>query len=448
MDPSHDPRTISPNPPLISEEEFQALVLFENERVLALDKPGWLVCHPSKAGPGSSLVGAAKRYLGTERVHLVSRLDRETSGIVVLAKDRGAARFLQMAVEGRKVYKSYQALLDGELRAAVTVDRRIVPDRTSNVRVKMRVLPTEADAGIRTHFAPHTVADRRTWCQVRTDGGRKHQIRVHAAFLGHPVTGDKLYGLDETLYLDFCRAGWTARHQSTLPLPRQALHCGNWEVENDLGLPPLQAPLPKDISAPRDNYFHDRENNCRGGSGFSDGKVAKTGWNFLPWLPVWDHFGPPSPGRRQPQNVSTHQPESTMPNAKKATTKKAAKKAAKKAVVKKAATKKSAVKKTARKTVAKKAGAPKSVANPPTRVIARVDVSFGNTLFIRGEGGGLSWDLGAPMENISPDEWAWETREADSGVVFKFLVNDEIWAHGEDHTVAAGGTSISTPVFY
>ena len=97
--PDADPRHTRADAPEISSSDFRDGILFENDRVLAVDKPGWLVCHPSKAGPGSSLVGAAKRYLGLDRLHLVSRLDRETSGIVVLAKDRGAARTIQMAVE-------------------------------------------------------------------------------------------------------------------------------------------------------------------------------------------------------------------------------------------------------------------------------------------------------------------------------------------------------------
>ncbi len=124
-----------------------------------------------------------------------------------------------------------------------------------------------------------------------------------------------------------------------------------------------------------------------------------------------------------------------------------------KKVAKKAATK--AVKKVAKKTVAKKSATKKTAAKkttprskPVTRIIARVDVRFGNTLFVRGEGGGLSWTEGSPMENISADEWKWETPEADSGIVFKFLVNDEIWSNGDDQTVAAGSTSISTPSFY
>ncbi|MGE9291124.1 MAG: RluA family pseudouridine synthase [Puniceicoccales bacterium] len=243
-----DPRAVQADAPEISENEFIGSILFENERVLAVDKPGWLVCHPSKKGPGSSLVGAAKRYLQQERLHLVSRLDRETSGIVVFAKDRGAARTIQMGVEARRVSKSYDAVLEGSLTETITVDRRIVSDKTSEVRVKMRALPTERDENIRTHFFPIRTVGPYTHCRVVTDGGRKHQIRVHAASMGHPLVGDKLYGPDETLYLEFCREGWTDRLTSALSFHRQALHCGDWSMENDLELPALTAPLPRELA--------------------------------------------------------------------------------------------------------------------------------------------------------------------------------------------------------
>ena len=142
-----------------------------------------------------------------------------------------------------------------------------------------------------------------------------------------------------------------------------------------------------------------------------------------------------------------------MPAAKKTTKKAVAKKAAKKvASTKKAAkkvVKKTAPKKVVKKTATKKAAKKTAPASKTvTKIIARVDVRFGNTLYIRGEGGGLSWNSGTPLKNISDDEWAWESTEADSGIVFKFLVNDEIWANGEDQTVAAGSTSISSPSFY
>lgn len=128
--------------------------------------------------------------------------------------------------------------------------------------------------------------------------------------------------------------------------------------------------------------------------------------------------------------------------AKKVTTKKVA---AKKAPAKKVAAKKAVKKAPAKKAVkTTKAAAPKII---ETSIIARVDVGFGNSLYIRGEGAGLSWDQGTLLENITPYEWAIKTTSATTPVEFKFLINDEIWSEGENLTVAAGGTSISSPTF-
>lgn len=131
----------------------------------------------------------------------------------------------------------------------------------------------------------------------------------------------------------------------------------------------------------------------------------------------------------------------------------------KKAPAKKVAATKTAAKKTVAKKVAAKAAPakkavetkvppPKAAASPLTTVVARVDVGFGNTLFIRGEGAGLTWTVGKPMVCAGDAEWTWATRDAGSGLVFKFLINDEIWSHGEDNSVAAGGTSITSPSFF
>ncbi len=145
----------------------------------------------------------------------------------------------------------------------------------------------------------------------------------------------------------------------------------------------------------------------------------------------------------------------------KKTTKKAAKKvAAKKAPAKKVAPKKAAKKAPAKKVAAKKAPAKKAPAKKApakkkaaskklveTSIIARVDVGFGNSLYVRGEGAGLSWEKGTLLENITPYEWALKSTKAKGSVTFKFLINDELWAEGENITVAAGETSISTPAF-
>ncbi|MEM8549943.1 MAG: hypothetical protein AAGF10_04070 [Verrucomicrobiota bacterium] len=125
--------------------------------------------------------------------------------------------------------------------------------------------------------------------------------------------------------------------------------------------------------------------------------------------------------------------------------KKAAKKAVKKTAAKKTAAKKVAKTKTPAKKVAKKKPTKKSAA-PLTTVIAKVDIGWGKQLYLRGEGAGLSWDKGVLMDWVDGD-WSWSTASATQGLVFKFLIDDEIWADGENLTVAAGGTSVSSPSF-
>jgi hypothetical protein len=128
--------------------------------------------------------------------------------------------------------------------------------------------------------------------------------------------------------------------------------------------------------------------------------------------------------------------------AKKPTTKKAVKKVAAKKATKKVVAKKAP----AKKPVAPKAKIPSNQV-VKTSIIARVDVGFGNQLYIRGTGADLSWERGLPLENVSAYEWAFATTKAKSDVTFKFLINDELWAEGDNVTVAEGATSISSPVF-
>ena len=135
------------------------------------------------------------------------------------------------------------------------------------------------------------------------------------------------------------------------------------------------------------------------------------------------------------------------PTTKKAVKKVAVKKSTKKVVAKKVPAKKVSPKKApAKKAVAPKAKIPTKKALK-TSIIARVDVGFGNQLYIRGTGADLSWEKGLPLESVSAYEWTFATTEAKSDVTFKFLINDELWAEGDNVTAAEGATSISSPVF-
>lgn len=121
---------------------------------------------------------------------------------------------------------------------------------------------------------------------------------------------------------------------------------------------------------------------------------------------------------------------------------------AKKTTAKKTATKKTATKKAAS---TKKAAATKKEATArkalKTSIVAYVDVGFGNTLYLRGEGSQLSWEKGVAMKNVSATEWAFNTTKATGTITFKFLINDQIWAEGDDLQINAGSKSISSPQF-
>jgi 23S rRNA pseudouridine1911/1915/1917 synthase len=231
---------------LIAEEELRTWIVFEDEDLLVIDKPGDIPCHPSKAGPASSLVGAARLHTGLETVHPIFRLDRETSGLVLIAKNQALARRLQKATERRAIPKSYLAILTGELGGDMTVDQPLGDDLHSPVFTKAAVVPG-GRASI-THFRPIARAGGYTLARVVTETGRKHQIRVHAAWLGHALVGDKIYGPDARLYLEFIATGWTPALESQLLLRRQALHCETIDLR-PAGIDQLfKTPLPPDMA--------------------------------------------------------------------------------------------------------------------------------------------------------------------------------------------------------
>jgi len=118
---------------LITVDEVKSWIIFEDEQLLVVNKPGDVVCHPSKAGPWSSLVGATREYTGLPVMHLVFRLDRETSGVVVLAKNATMASRLQTAMMERKAGKEYLAVMVGELAEPVTVNQPLGDDTASPV---------------------------------------------------------------------------------------------------------------------------------------------------------------------------------------------------------------------------------------------------------------------------------------------------------------------------
>lgn len=180
----------SPPPPLT--------VVYEDEWLAVIDKPAGLVVHPAPGHPDGTLVDALKArgstwslLGGVERAGVVHRLDRDTSGLLVVAKTEAAHRALAGQLQRRTLGRTYWAVVHGGFREETgTIDAPVARDRRDRKRMAV------VDGG-RAAITDFRVAERlggTTRLEVRLRTGRTHQIRVHMAYIGHPIAGDAVYG--------------------------------------------------------------------------------------------------------------------------------------------------------------------------------------------------------------------------------------------------------------
>ncbi|MGC3957563.1 MAG: RluA family pseudouridine synthase [Verrucomicrobiota bacterium] len=203
-------------------------ILHEDADLLVINKPADLVCHPTKGDVYSSLISRVRLYLGADsKPHLVNRLDRETSGVTVAAKNAAAAGELGRIWETRAIEKEYVAIVHGHVREEHgLIDAPLGKDEQSTVAIKDCVRPdgtaAQTEFWVKGRFS--SAKGNFSLLRLLPRTGRKHQIRIHLAHLGHPIVGDKIYGGDETLYLALVERRLTDAQRAHLTLPNHALH--------------------------------------------------------------------------------------------------------------------------------------------------------------------------------------------------------------------------------
>jgi 23S rRNA pseudouridine1911/1915/1917 synthase len=223
-------------------------ILAQDEHFLAIDKPAGLPMHTTAKFWKNTLVALLRERYPTEHLQICHRIDRETSGVLLIARTLPAASFLKRAFAQRHVKKTYLALVHGvpaEPSGTINAPMRLLDTRT---HIKMGVepdgLPAVTHYTVRTNFAKHALVE------AAPETGRQHQIRVHLAHIGHPIVGDKMYGASEQAFMDYCDRGLTDELLALFDgLPRHALHAARLVFPHPVTHAPVtvESPLPGDL---------------------------------------------------------------------------------------------------------------------------------------------------------------------------------------------------------
>lgn len=243
--------------------------LYEDDHLLVIDKPPLMAVHPTARHHHRTVIKLLQTQRPGQFLALIHRLDRETSGVLLVAKTPEADRAFKRPLEDRslsfmntpykrgvsalseKVSKSYLAMTWGVPREGDVSDP-LEPDTQNALRVKMRVAPPGTGLTAKTTVKVlETIGDRYALVECGLVTGRQHQIRVHLAAAGCPVVGDKLYGPDDRLLARAADDELTLEDLDALELPRHALHNHCYRLIHAITGEPLElrSPLPPDLQA-------------------------------------------------------------------------------------------------------------------------------------------------------------------------------------------------------
>lgn len=223
-------------------------IIFEDEHLLAVNKPAGMVVHPAPGHSTGTLVNALLHHCqdlsgigGVERPGIVHRLDKDTSGLVLVAKTEATHKILAAQFKKREIHKEYLAFVKGNVKK----DKGFIDSPIGRHKIHRKKMDTRANQGreARTQFEVLQRYKNWTYLKLHPETGRTHQIRVHLASIHHPVLGDKLYG---------------GKNPNTgiLKMARQALHARHLELKHPISGTPLSfyADLPLDM----ENFLQSR----------------------------------------------------------------------------------------------------------------------------------------------------------------------------------------------
>ena len=234
-------------------------IVDETKEYVVVDKPAFLLSHPTKPSDQATLWKELRELLAFElasggQVSIANRLDRETSGLVLVAKTAAAARRFGLLMQRQRFEKEYLAIVHGwpewERKIVDAPLDRQGKHQSTAIWLKQMIHPAGAPA--QTEFVverrftrPASGGNEFTLLRAIPRTGRTHQIRVHLASIGHAIVGDKIYGPDEKFYLEFIETGWTPALERQLLLPRHALHAARLAIPGEYS---WTSPLPVDLA--------------------------------------------------------------------------------------------------------------------------------------------------------------------------------------------------------